>query len=172
MIGGALVCVLATAGCSGPDAAPQPTSTTAMVQLPQVTDEPSPSATGEPLLTEAPDPYSTVGAIVDGFPPELTPTLDGLEILQSSARPGATAGTADISLNVRTTATADELLATLSAPLLAAGFTQAATTADPAVAHHVTFTRAAGVEILVIVILDTGDTRTATMGGTVTVAAS
>ncbi|QGQ19136.1 hypothetical protein GC089_07715 [Cellulomonas sp. JZ18] len=144
----------------GPDPSPAPT----------VTGSPAPSASPTPsesLLTDEIAGHSAVGRLADGFPADLVPVPEGAEVLVSSAVPGAD-GTLDISLNVRTQQDPQALLEAVRAPLLAAGFSEAAPAApEPGLAAQVTFTRSAGAELLVVGVLDREGTRTMTLGGTV-----
>ena len=168
-------CVAAVAGCSDStaDNAAAGTASPGTVQEPQT---PSPIAggstasPGETLLPTTPPPYSAAGALVPGFPVDLIPVPDGAEILVSSAVPLGDNGMHEVSLNLRSPATAAALMGIYRASLLAAGFLEAAPDGVQAgLAEESTFTRSSGDEILVVGILDQNSARTVTIGGRVRV---
>lgn len=127
--------------------------------------QPSPT---ESLLPEQEVTGSAVGALADGFPTDLVPLPAGAEVLVSSARPVEGTDLLEISLNVRTPQDAAGLLEAVRAPLLAAGFAEAAPPAPEAgLAAQTTFSRGDGSELLVVGVLDRDDVRTLTLGGRV-----
>ena len=171
--------VVAVAGCSDSavDNAAPGTASPGTVQAPQT---PSPTSSpvtggrtespGETLLPTTPPPYSAAGALVPGFPVDLIPVPDGAEILVSSAVPVGNNGVQEVSLNLRSPATAAALMGVYRAALLAAGFLEVALTGIQAgLAEESTFTRSSGDEILVVGILDQNSARTVTIGGRVRV---
>lgn len=154
----------AAASLSGARASAQPTSTSSPFP-----DPPTPSPI-ETLLPTAAPPYSSAGALVTGFPADLLPVPDGAEILVSSAVPIGANGVKEVSLNLRSAATATALMGIYRATLLAAGFQEVAPAAVQAgLAEESTFTRSSGDEILVVGILDQNNFRTVTIGGRVRV---
>lgn len=171
--------VAAVAGCSdsAADNAGSGTASPGTVQAPQTPAPASSRVTGgrtespgEKLLPTTPPPYSAAGALVPGFPVDLIPVPDGAEILVSSAVPVGNNGVQEVSLNLRTPATAAALMGVYRAALLAAGFLEAAPTGIQAgLAEESTFTRSSGDEILVVGILDQNGARTVTIGGRVRV---
>lgn len=147
---------------------------TVPLPAPSRTAAPAPSASPAPsesLLTDEIGGHSAVGRLADGFPVDLVPVPPDAEVLVSSAVPG-TDGSVDVSLNVRTDQDTQGLLDAVRAPLLAAGFAEAAPAApEPGLAAQLTFTRSSGAELLVVGVLDRDGTRTMTLGGTVRPAA-
>jgi len=126
--------------------------------------DPSP----DPLVTAEPDEYSEVGDLVDGFPIDLLPVPGDAVILVTSAVPVGAADVQEVSLNLRTAATAVELLDLYREALTAAGFSEVTgETADSDLAAQVTFVRSSGDEVVSIGILDLDGARTVTIGGRV-----
>ena len=171
--------VAAVAGCSDSavDNAAPGTASPGTVQAPQTPSPTSGPVTGgrteslgETLLPTTPPPYSAAGALVPGFPVDLIPVPDGAEILVSSAVPAGNNGVQEVSLNLRTPATAAALMGVYRASLLAAGFLEVALTGIQArLAEESTFTRSSGDEILVVGVLNQNSARTVTIGGRVRV---
>ncbi|GEL93796.1 hypothetical protein [Cellulomonas composti] len=129
--------------------------------------EPAPTSTEE-LLDEPEESFSTVGALADGFPADLVPLPLDADILVSSARPSPDdPDLLEISLNLRTTLSADDLVASLTTALADQGFTAAPAASPPAgLAATGTFTRGEG-ELITVAVLDRDGVRTLTIGGTV-----
>ena len=72
----------------------------------------------------------------------------------------------EVSLNLRTSATAEDLLTLYRTALTEAGFTEVAAQApDTDLAVDVTFVRSGGDELVSIGVLDTDGARTVTIGG-------
>lgn len=140
-------------------------STSAPASLPATaTTSASPAPTDD--LLSADNGTSQVGELVANFPTDLLPVPDGATILVSSAEQFE-ATEWEISLNVRSSKTTDELLDQIRQPLIAAGFTeQAPGHTAVGLAAQTSFTRAEG-EVITVGILDGGSTRTATAGGIV-----
>jgi len=132
------------------------------------TSDPAPEpSTSEQLLVDEPMPGTAAGELVDGFPTALVPMPDEAEILLSSALP-RDGGAVEISLNVRTEQPAEELLAAVRAPLLAAGFAEVPPAQpDPSLAGQASFSRAEGAEFVLVGVLDRDGVRTMTLGGVV-----
>ncbi|GEN78698.1 hypothetical protein [Actinotalea fermentans] len=132
-------------------------------------ETPEPTATSpEPLVTAEPDEYSEVGDLVEGFPIELLPVPGDAVILVTSAVPVGNADVQEVSLNLRTAATAAELLELYRGALTAAGFSEVTgETADSDLAAQVTFVRSGGDEVVSIGVLDVDGARTVTIGGRV-----
>jgi hypothetical protein len=162
-----------TASCSA--SAPPPAEDDAAVQAlaeASAADEAAPpdeaAATPEPLVTTEPDEFSEVGELVDGFPIDLLPVPGDAVILVTSAVPVGDADVQEVSLNLRTSATADELLELYRAALTAAGFTEVTSeTSNSDLALDVTFLRSSGDEVVSIGALDIDGARTVTIGGRV-----
>jgi hypothetical protein len=115
-----------------------------------------------------PDEHSVVGDLVEGFPIDLLPVPGDAVILVTAAVPVGDAAVQEVSLNLRTSATADELLTLYRDTLTAAGFTEVtAETADTDLVAEVTFVRSGGDEVVSIGILDVDGARTVTIGGRV-----
>ncbi len=176
----ALALVLSgVAGCSasGPERSPgadAPTSALAADRA--AAQEPSPEATAdaaeespEPLVTAAPDQYSEVGQLVAGFPVDLLPVPADAVILVTSAVPvGQADDVQEVSLNLRTQATPEDLLGLYRGALTAAGFSEVTSqTSDSDLAVDVTFVRSNGDEIISIGVLDVDGARTVAIGGRV-----
>lgn len=126
-------------------------------------------ATPDPTIEPPDDDHAAVGELADGFPTDLVPLPDDAEILVSSAEPGTDDGTTAISLNLRTSLAADELMASLRTALTDAGFTEGPVATPPAgVAAESTFARESG-EVLTVAVLDRDGVRTLTLGGRVVV---
>lgn len=154
--------VLALAGCGT-----EPPAATPTLEEPTIEVRAAPSETPEPLVTTAPDEYSKVGELVAGFPIELLPVPNDAVILVTSAVPVGTADVREISLNLRTSATAAELITLYRSALTAAGFTELDTEGNTALVADVTFTRSGGDEVISIGIHDVDGARTVTIGGRV-----
>jgi len=155
LLAGALTGVLAGCATSGP-ANLVPTDSAA----------PSPDSS-ESLLIDSPGPGTATGTLAPGFPASLVPVPPGAVVLVSAAQPQPD-GTWQISLDVRTTQDTQSLLAAVSAPLEAAGFTASPPSQpDPALAGEAAFVRSNGAEFILIGILDHDDQRTMTLGGTI-----
>lgn len=172
----AALVVLSCAACAGGadeqtagaavDAADDETMTTLAAPEDEATETTAPSP--EPLVTAEPDEYSQVGDLVEGFPIELLPVPGDAVILVTSAAPVGDAAVQEVSLNLRTAATAAELLELYRGALTAAGFAEVtAETADSDLAAQVTFVRSDGDEVISIGILDVDGARTLTIGGRV-----
>lgn len=160
----ALGLAAALAGCS---ATPAPGPSTARAASDSPVSTPSPS---ESLLPPDSATGSAVGELAPGFPTDLIAVPDDSDILVSSAELDAATGLTTVSLNLRSPLAADDLLATVGAPLVAAGFAE--TTGDAAasgLAAQATFTRSDGSELLTAGVLDRDGVRTLTLGGTVRV---
>ncbi len=148
------------------DSAATDRSSTLAVPAEEPTTAAAPSP--EPLVTAEPDEYSQVGDLVEGFPIELLPVPGDAVILVTSAAPVGDADVQEVSLNLRTAATAAELLSLYREALTAAGFSEVtAETADSDLAAQVTFVRSGGDEVVSIGILDVDGARTLTIGGRV-----
>lgn len=164
-----LVPALLLAGCAGDDpeltaasldGAASPTELASPAERATTTAEP------EPLVTAAPDRYSKVGNLVDGFPIDLLPVPSDAVILVTSAAPVGDADVQEVSLNLRTSATAEELLELYRTTLTTAGFTEVTSqTSDSDLAVDVTFVRSGGDELVSIGVLDVDGARTLTIGG-------
>lgn len=157
----AALCLATLTGCS-PDPAPEPSAATVVSSAPA----PSASPTDEALLSGEVDAGTAVGTVVEGFPTDLLPVPADAEVLVSSAQPVGD-GRLRVSLNLRSGADAVSLLESVRAPLLAAGFTEAAPPdPEPGLAAQATFARTDGAELLVVGVLDRDGLRTMTLGGT------
>lgn len=159
---GAVTCVLTAAGCtsSQPAKLVPAQSSTAIV-------DPVPSPT-ESLLPEDQATGSAVGTLAPDFPTALLPVPDGATILVSSATAVPGSDLVDVSLNLRTDQSTQQLLAAIRKPLLAAGFTQTEPAdEEPDLAAQASFTRDDGNERIILGILDLDGTRTLTLSGRV-----
>lgn len=135
-----------------------------MTPAPTPTSTPTP----EPLVTTSPDGYSEVGDLVDGFPIDLLLVPSDAVILVTSAVPVGDAAVEEVSLNLRTAATADELLTLYRTSLTVAGFSEVTSqTSNSDLAVDVTFVRSDGDELISIGVLDVDGARTLTIGGRV-----
>ena len=165
---GALVATLVT-GCGlGPFAGDGGANDSSAIASPgpEVPTPPEASAAESPLLSEQLDPNSAVGALAPGFPADLLPVPAGAEVLVSSVEPVADSNAYQVSLNLRTSLAAPDVVDVFRTSLTAAGFTEVELTApDAALAAQSTFTRSAGDELLVIGVLDRDGLRTVTIGG-------
>lgn len=171
-----LALVLGAAGCAGSVAdeslpvleeqsVPAPTESAA---ADAGSDATSLKAEPEPLVAATPDEHSEVGELVEGFPIDLLPVPADAAILVTSAVPVGEADVQEVSLNLRTTATAAELLSLYREALTSAGFTEVTpqqVSTDLAV--ETTFTRSGGDELVSIGVLDDDGARTVTIGGRV-----
>ena len=172
-----LALVLGAAGCAGSvtdDAAPVVEGQSVPVPTESAdTDAGSDATTSlkaepEPLVAATPDEHSEVGELVEGFPIDLLPVPADAAILVTSAVPVGEADVQEVSLNLRTTATAAELLSLYREALTSAGFTEVTpqqVSTDLAV--ETTFTRSGGDELVSIGVLDDDGARTVTIGGRV-----
>ena len=172
---GALAVVLAAflaGGCAADQAGSADTpgdadgAETAELQAAPPADGTTSRAEPAPLVTAQPDQYSEVGDLVEGFPIELLPVPGDAVILVTSAVPVGDADVQEVSLNLRTNATAEQLLELYRTALTAAGFTEVtAETSDSDLAVDVTFVRSGGDELVSIGVLDVDGARTVTIGG-------
>lgn len=164
-----LVPALLLAGCAGDDpdlAAASLDGPASPTELASQAEQAPRAAEPEPLVTAAPDRYSEVGDLVDGFPIDLLPVPSDAVILVTSAAPVGDADVQEVSLNLRTSATAEELLELYRSTLTAAGFTEVTSqTSDSDLAVDVTFVRSGGDELVSIGVLDVDGARTLTIGG-------
>ena len=164
----ALLLALGFSACSADEADPDPTADTDLSVLTATEGPPEASTSPEPLVTGQPDEYSEVGDLVDGFPIDLLPVPGDAVILVTSAVPVGDADVQEVSLNLRTAATAPELLEMYRTTLTGAGFSEVASeTADSDLAAQVTFVRSSGDEVVSIGVLDVDGGRTLTIGGRV-----
>lgn len=166
----AWACVLAAlamvlAGCGAGPVGAGPASASAIPASPS--HRPAKTSTPDPtLITAKGDPHSTVGGLAPGFPTNLLPVPDGVEVLVSSVEPVGASTAYQVSLNLRTVLTAAQIVDVYRTSLTGAGFTEANQSAtDPALAEQSTFTRSGGDELLVIGVLDRDGVRTVTIGG-------
>lgn len=159
----AVVAALALAGCSS--SAPARLDTLAASDHPLLSATPTPDPTFEPLD----DGHASVGELADGFPTDLVPLPGDADILVSSVQPSADGAFTEISLNLRTTLSAQDLMNSLATALTGAGFAQSPVASPPArVAAQATFVRATG-EVVTVAVLDRDGVRTLTLGGRVAV---
>lgn len=147
-------------------------------RLGTATDEDLPTAEPGPVASlPSFDPATTVGGYAAGFPRDLLSAPQDATVVASSAAPG-TAPLTDVTLNLATAGSAEEVLGRLADRLGAQGFTRT----DPGVPTGLTaqtaFTRrtedAEGtgdplVETLLVGVLDDGDRRLVTVSGSVVV---
>ena len=129
--------------------------------------EPTPTPEPEPLVTAEPDEFSLVGDLVDGFPIDLLPVPRDSVILVTSAVPVGDSNVQQVSLNLRTAATAANLLELYRTALVEAGFTEVPDTSASDLAVEATFVRSGGDELISIGVLDVDGARTVTIGGRV-----
>jgi hypothetical protein len=159
-----LVGAAVLAGCTAQ--ASSSSSSSAPVPANARTADPSPSPT-QALLPESTS-SSAVGALAPGFPVDLLPVPPDADILVSAADPIPGSTDLQVSLNLRTSLTPEQILAMYRTPLTAAGFVEApADQTNAALAAQATFTRSNGDEILVLGVLDRDGIRTLTLGGRV-----
>jgi hypothetical protein len=129
--------------------------------------DPAPAPT-ESLLPDTAPTGSVVGGLAPGFPSELLPLPEGATVLVSAAVPVPDSDLVDVSLNVRTSQSADDLLDAISEPLLDAGFEQTEPApGGPDIAAQASFTRDEGKERVILGILDVDGVRTLTLSGRV-----
>jgi len=128
---------------------------------------PTPRQTPEPLLTARADEQSLVGDLVADFPIDLLPVPNDSLILVTSAVPVGDANVQQVSLNLRTSARASDLLELYRTALTAAGFTEVPNTSESDLAVEATFVRSGGDELISIGVLDVDGARTVTIGGRV-----
>ncbi|MCL3862180.1 hypothetical protein [Actinotalea sp. K2] len=164
VVTGLSVLLLALTGCAATpeepvDQSPQ-TTATAREQ------EPAEQAPDETLVAPTPDQHSEVGSLVEGFPVDLLPLPQDAVILVTSAVPVGDADVQEVSLNLRTAMSSDEILTTYRDALTAAGFAELPETSPQSdLAVESTFTRSGGDELVSIGVLDTDSGRTVSIGG-------
>jgi hypothetical protein len=128
----------------------------------------STSKADQPLLTTAPDDRTEVGELVSGFPIDLLPVPADAVILVTSAVPVGDAEVQEVSLNFRTTMTAEELVEMYRTALVGAGFVEIPSPSPaPGLAAESTFTRSGGDELVSVGVVDADGARTLTIGGRV-----
>lgn len=162
------VAVVLAVGCTSTDPEDAETSFEASVDdgatSPVTPDEAEP-AVPEQLVTTEPDRYSEVGDLVEGFPIELLPVPADAVILVTSAVPVGDADVQEVSLNLRTSASATDLLELYRDALTTVGFAEVTSqTSDSDLAVDVTFVRSGGDELVSIGVLDVDGARTVTIG--------
>ncbi|MCU1430937.1 MAG: hypothetical protein JWP95_42 [Actinotalea sp.] len=167
VLGGLLAAGLALAGCTAGRTA-QDASTSAAGTVPASAAAVEPSAVAAAGSMTTTDEHSEVGELVPGFPAELLPLPDDATILVTSAVPVGDADVQEVSLNLRTSMTADALLEMYRVTLVGAGFTEVPpATTEPGLAAQSMFTRSGGDELVSIGVLDVDGARTVTVGGRV-----
>lgn len=119
------------------------------------------------MLTARADEQSLVGDLVADFPIDLLPVPNDSLILVTSAVPVGDANVQQVSLNLRTSARASDLLELYRTALTAAGFTEVPNTSESDLAVEATFVRSGGDELISIGVLDVDGARTVTIGGRV-----
>lgn len=160
-----LGCAACSGDASGDDAAAAADDSTTLA-LAEAAEDPSPSP--EPLVTAEPDEFSEVGDLVEGFPIDLLPVPSDAVILVTSAAPVGDAAVQEVSLNLRTSRTAAELIDLYRGALTGAGFSEVGgESAASDLAAQVTFVRSDGDEVVSIGVLDVDGARTLTIGGRV-----
>jgi hypothetical protein len=140
------------------------------------TDEDLPTAAPSPAATlPTYDPATAVGGYAPGFPRDLLPAPEDAVVVASSAAPG-TGPLTDVTLNLTTPRTAQEVLGQLGDQLGALGFARTDTATATGLTAQTAFTRrTAGadaaadpvVETLLVGVLDDGDQRLVTVSGSV-----
>jgi hypothetical protein len=144
-----------------------------------VSSTPAASSAG-PQTTSVPSyaAGSTAGALTAQFPPTLVPHLPGSQLLSSSAEPTKDGKYLQVSLSLRTSASAKSALATCRKTLEAHGFTQVSGHVDGADAgatfRRVTSTTATGgvgdvtlADFIVVAVVDEKKDRLVTISGQV-----
>ena len=163
----AALAVAGLAGCGvGPFAADGTDGSTLASPGPSVPAPSDPAAKESPLLDGQLDPHSAVGTLAPDFPSNLLPVPPSAEVLVSSREPIAGSSAFQVSLNLRTTLSADAVIQFFREPLTTAGFVEVTPSSSAAaLAAQSTFTRSGGDELLVIGVLDRDNIRTVTIGG-------
>jgi len=139
-----------------------------MLAEPDPEPAPEDAAPTDQLLSGAPDEYSRVGDLVDGFPIELLPVPGDAVLLVTSAVPVGESTVQEVSLNFRTDDTVDEILELYRSALLAVGFSEIPpTSAQSELAAETTFVRSDGSELVAIGVLEVDGGRTVAIGGRV-----
>lgn len=170
---------LLVAGCGSaavptPGADPEPATQRAAETAPQPDPSPS-SARRDPLAAGEDDPAAAtdraaprVGSLVEGFPVELLPVPeDAVLLVTSAARVGGSA-VREVSLNLRTRLTVEDVLSLYRDELTDAGFTEVGPPTDESgPTADATFTRSGGDELVTIGVVDVDGARTLTLGGRV-----
>ncbi|MDT0164336.1 hypothetical protein Q9R32_02050 [Actinotalea sp. AC32] len=112
---------------------------------------------------------SEVGELVPGFPVDLLPLPDDAVILVTSAVPvGEATDVQEVSLNLRTELSVDDVVRLYRDALVSAGFTEAEPAGLPTeLAAEATFTRSGGDELVSVGVLEVDGGRTVTIGGRV-----
>lgn len=157
------VVAVVTAGVLAACTVPPPPSRSA---VPSATAESLAKQEAEPLVTATPDEHSEVGGLARGFPTDLIPVPEDAVILVTSAARVGDADVQEVSLNLHTELTTEQVLDLYRTALVAAGFTEL-DPPDSALAAEASFTRSSGDELVSIGVLDDGGTRTVTIGGRV-----
>ncbi len=118
------------------------------------------------------DPATTVGDYAPGFPLDLLAAPEGATVLASSARP-ADGGLVDVTLNLASPRSAQQVIDDLAARLDDAGFEESETGAATGLTAQTAFSRRSEhedgtrVETLFVGVIDDGDRRLATISGSV-----
>ncbi|MBX9247052.1 hypothetical protein ICW40_19870 [Actinotalea ferrariae] len=173
-VAASFVALLGVPGCSGADVPRDDPAVDRPAAAPSTSPSPAAPtpAPAEPLVTATPDVHSQVGDLVAGFPEDLLPLPPDAVVLVTSAVPVGDAEVQEVSLNLRTATSVQDVVALYRTALTTAGFTEVPP-AGPAtdLAAEVTFVRSGGDELVSIGVLDDGTARTVTVGGRVRTAA-
>lgn len=160
--------LVTVAGC-----APAETEADALAQASATVASPAPSPepSAESLITETPDEAAQVGSLVPGFPTDLLPVPADAVLLVTSAVPvAADAQVQEVSLNLTTRLSTDDVLTLYRTSLTTAGFTEVEA-ADTGLTAEASFVRSDGDELVSVGVLDDDGARTVTIGGRVRIAA-
>lgn len=156
------------AGCTNPSPAPEVDRTGAPPS--GTVDPPGEEALSPPATMPAFDDTSVAGSLVEGFPADVVPVPPDAQVLASSATDAEGSSLRQITLNLSSAATVQEVLDFYSGAMAGAGFTALAGSAPGGLSGQVAFNRSAAdgpTETLFVGVLDTADARLVTVSGQV-----
>lgn len=124
---------------------------------------------GPTSATEQEDgPAPRVGSLVEDFPVDLLPVPEDAVLLVTSAVPVGGSAVREVSLNLRTRLSVDDVITLYRGALTEAGFTEVSPPTDESgPTADATFTRSGGDELVTIGVVDVDGARTLTLGGRV-----
>ncbi len=165
-----MLCALTVAGCDAGPADP-PAAATAPSDGPGPSGPASAADPGAPTSLPSFDPATAVGGYAPGFPTDLLAAPDGSTVLASSATPTGD-DLVEISLNLSTELSTQEVVDRYAERLDEAGFDESETIDVSALTVQTAYTRTKGkkkprVETVLIGVLDESERRLVSLSGSV-----
>ncbi|MBD7981018.1 hypothetical protein [Oerskovia merdavium] len=155
-------------GCSAP--ADSPTGPDRGTDVAPSGDVPAPEALSPATDMPSFDVSSVAGSLVDGFPADVVPVPPEAQVLASSAADVEGQSLRQVTLNLSSTASVQELLDFYAQTMAATGFSTVEGSSTGGLSGQVAFNRATpegATETLFVGVLDTEDARLVTVSGQV-----